>query len=618
LNLIFQFIAIFLLISFTLVKSFSQTFISGKLVDEKNTPVPFAHIKIINSQKGTISNQNGMFKIVIPELSSNKVFIAISAIGFETLNIALLKNKHHTVTLKESVTLLQSVTVGPIDHAKVLIENARKAIPKNYPLVAERHTGFFRESMFREQDSNPVYVVEAVIEAIKENYQKSHSTGHVKLIESRKYESSQLDSVSIRIYAGAHHIHRFDMVAQRTEFLRNINAFNYEILDTVKYDGKDVFKVHFERKNKLSGNVFIMDSSFAIVKAEFDYSDITTFMPNIVGRSREYLGYTVAYKQSDDGLWRFNSSFYNTAFKLKGQLLKLTSLYTTTDVAPNKTAIEYLDRLQFGDILLENPKKYDPDFWGNYTVILPDEKIENIFEKVSNPSSKKKLLKIVSKLKLGYAISWSAINIQPYAATYSNPSISIDSNKNCSGSSLWGLSYFFLFEFKPHTYLGITTESSFTKTGLNSQNIAFSKDFNLNPKGRPIVVSSGLRIGYRQLNHFLGSYETASTYKVLGKTFDSNKTDIFLTQQNFHLQPNLIFSIEKSNRLSFFTSINYSIPFNNSIGLTFKERSGFFLFRKEQFLKNGHEGLSIQHNRHHIVNMNLSIEMGILLRFPVR
>jgi len=67
-------------------------------------------------------------------------------------------------------------------------------------------------------------------------------------MESRKYVSKQLDTFPYGIYGSAHHMHRFDIIARRSEFLSNPHKFNYEIKDTLRFLGKNVFKVFFKVK----------------------------------------------------------------------------------------------------------------------------------------------------------------------------------------------------------------------------------------------------------------------------------------------------------------------------------------------------------------------------------
>ena len=122
----------------------AQSIISGKIIDSNNEPIPFAHIRLENTNIGTISNDIGVFKLVVHIENKDKLLI-ISSLGYKTEKITL-DDEYQTITLTEDVTQLNEVVIVSKDYAKELVENAIKAIPNNYPIVNERHTGFFRET----------------------------------------------------------------------------------------------------------------------------------------------------------------------------------------------------------------------------------------------------------------------------------------------------------------------------------------------------------------------------------------------------------------------------------------------------------------------------------------
>ena len=263
------------------------------------------------------------------------------------------------------------------DYARELVEKAIKAIPNNYPTTSEQHTGFLRETTTRENKEKPIYIAEAVVEAIKEDYRKKNRSGDVRLVEFRKYEGDALDSLNFRIYAGSHHIHRFDIVTRKDAFLSKPDNYNYKIVDTLRQNGTDIFKVLVKEENSNSAHVYIQNETFAIVKADIKLN--SNF--GVLG-PREFFNYTVVYKQSEDKLWRFSNSYYTTAFRKGGKLLNLTSEYVTTDIIPSETKIPYIERLQFSEILLDETKAYDPNFWNNYTIISPNDLSEALFKSI--------------------------------------------------------------------------------------------------------------------------------------------------------------------------------------------------------------------------------------------
>lgn len=592
--------------------TFSQITISGKVIDEHGEPLPFVHFRVENTNVGTISNGYGLFKLMLRQ-GFEKNDILISFVGFQTRKVFLAEG-NHTIVLTPNVTALEEVTVITMDFGKELIRKAINAIPINYPKIEERHKGFFREVTRWEQKRKPVYIIETTIESIKKPYKIRRRSGDVKLIEFRKYDSQQLDSLNRRIYAGGHHIHRFDIVSRREAFLSNPNGFKYKIKDTLRQQGNDVYKIYFQNKNKLSGHVYVMDSSYAIIKADFNNH---SFSKSSI-KGRQYLNYTVTYEQGEDKVWRFKRSNYETAFKKRGRLFKLSSDYVTTEVEPNKEEITYSDRLQFGDILLDESKRYESNFWGNYNIILPNEESEDLFKSIdySKTNDAKKtsneFLKILRRLKQELSFTWTSIDVAPNTVVFGNPALEIRQNLASSEENVWSLRYSLLYEFKPNFFLGYSSESNISKSGIISHDLSITRHIDLNPNGRPVFVIPGMKFGYQELKYLIGNFNATRDFNVNGKSFNSGGTDVFLSQRNFRFQPNLAFSIEKSNRLSFMLSIGYNFPLNERTGLSFHEKEGFFLFRKKAFIENRDESLSIEQSNGSLKN-NINISTGITL-----
>ncbi|MEP5430048.1 MAG: carboxypeptidase-like regulatory domain-containing protein [Flavobacteriaceae bacterium] len=590
----------------------AQITISGKVIDEHGDPLPFVHLRVENTNLGTISNENGLFRLVLRK-DIEKNDIVISSVGYKTKKI-YLKEGNHTIILTSNVTELEEVTVITMDFGKELIRKAINAIPQNYPKIEERHKGFFREIIHWGQEEKPAYIIETTLESIKKPYKIRRRSGDVKLNEFRKYESQQLDSLYRRIYAGAHHIHRFDIVSRREAFLGNPSGFKYKIKDTLRQRGNDVYKIYFQNKNKLSGHVYVMDSSYAIIKAELNnYSYSKSSL-----KGRQYLNYTVTYEQDENQVWRFKRSNYETAFKQRGKLFKLSSNYVTTEVEPNKIGITYSDRLQFGDILLYEPKKYEPNFWDSYNIILPDEKSENLFRSIdyskTNNAKKtlNKFLRILLRLRQEAWFTWTSIDIASNMVVFENPALEIQQGLSTTEENVYGLTYSLLYEFKPNFFLGYSNESSISKSGITSHDLSISRSINLNPNGRPIFVIPRVNFGYQELKYSIGNFKNTGDFKINGISFKNGETDVFLSQRNIRLQPNLVFDIEKSNRLSFMVSFGYNFPLKERIGLLFHEKDGFFLFRKKTFIKNGDESLSIERSNGSLKN-NISISAGIAI-----
>lgn len=603
---------------FSFHTSYSQTTIYGIIVDENNAPIPFAHLHIENTNLGTVSNENGQFRLKCDHEIEKRPVI-ISAIGYQTRRVPL-KEGNQTITLVSEITQLKGVTLVPIDYGRELIHKAIKAIPSNYPKVEERHTGFLRETTRWKENKTPLYIAEAVIESVKKPYSKKHLSGDVKLDEFRKYESGQLDSLYVRIYGGSHDIHSFDVVARRAAFLGRPKSYKYKIEDTLRQKNKDIYKIYFKNKGGISGNVYVMDASFAIIKVEIRDTSFTSLL-NIGPYRRKYTDLTINYEEGEDQLWRYKHSHYETAFDRIENVLELKSDYVTTKVKPNTLNIPYIERFQYQDILLDAPKPYNPDFWNNYNIILPDQKTEGLFKsmnylkKKNNKKSKNKLFDFLLRIEHDISVMGTWINMKSNTTTFNTPGLVLKENLTPSKQFVLGLSYSLIYEVRSNLFLGYTSESKISKTGMTSHDLGISKKFNVNPNGRPIFISPNINFGYQKLDLLIGSYSHTADLIINGKSFNGNEVDIFLSQKNLRLQPNISFSLEKSRRIQFKISIGHNFQFNGMKGLFLSEKDGFFAFRKKTFLRSGKENLSINHGDGDLLQNNLNIKAGFVLGF---
>lgn len=615
----FKVISLSLFLLFSFQCALAQTAVTGKIIDVNDDPVAFATIRLGTTNVGTVSNASGKFQLVLNNPSDDSRLV-ISSIGYQTATIKITEG-FQTIVLQEDINQLNQIVIiadNSRDYAKELIEKAIKAIPQNYPNRSERHTGFLRESTTWDQnDQEPIYIAEAVVKSIKEDYRKRNRSGDVELIEFRKYKSTEVDSLHTRIYAGSHHIHRFDMVARREAFLSKPDNYNYTITDTLRQDGKDIYEVLVEKKNENSARVYIQDETFAIVKADITLS--SNF--GKVGAYREFFNFTVTYKQSEDRLWRFSNSYYTTAFRKKGRLLNLISEYVTTDIDTQETKIPYVDRLQFSEILLDKNKAYNPNFWDNYTIISPDETSEALFASIDyskldeNGDETDDIPIFVKKMSFEYGLSWTAIDIAASDVSYTHPDVNILQSNGATTKGSASVVFSLFYELKPHFLIGYTNEGKLSRTGSISNDIILASNFNLNPNGRPIRVSPRLHFGYQRIDQFLERFEQDNDININGEQINGEKVDAFLYERGFRLKPNVVFSVEQSKRLSFSLSVGYNISFDSENGVLFLEKKSSSFFPKRVFVENGDDNLNISSNQERVLQNTFSLNAGIAFRF---
>ena len=574
----------------------------GQVVDENDDPIPYAHIQLKGTTLGTITNGEGLFTLYIPSEYSTLNTIQISSIGYKPREITISK-EFEKIYLREDIVELREVSITPRDYARELIEQAINQIPKNYASSQYQLKGFLREKAFWKSSGRqmPLYIAESVIESFKASYTKEHDKGKVRMIEGRKFTNEGIDTLRMRFYGGPHHPHRFDVVAARKEFLKKPANFQFEIIDTTRYSDLNLYEIRFNHKRgSPSGEVFVLDSTFAIVKANFEYDyDFSFPILDLLDKDRIFLAYNTKYYLGNNEKWILEQTQYHTQFRQQGDTIILESEYATTSYTQTEAGIPYPDRIQYRDIFLDNTGEYDSTFWNNYNIILPDSTTEKLFKKqVDNPVKegvkRRKFFDILSRMRTSLTLDYSPLTQKAHSISFSNSEFNINESNEKSNNNALSLSSTIQYEWKPSLFLGLNTSIPLTNPSNSFIDLQLIKEINLNSNGRPIFLSPGLTFGYQQLSKKIGSFESESSFSVDGKKFDSGSTDIFLQQKGFRILPTLTFGIEKSHQLQYFISAGYNIPIKQKAGLYFDETDQFFLRQKNAFLKNGEEGLTIQ------------------------
>ena len=92
----------------------AQIFISGILLEQNNSGIPFATVGIHSKNIGTITERDGSFSFEVPNSMQNEM-VTFSAVGFMKKDIPVkdfLSKLQKTIVLEESITELSEVVVS--------------------------------------------------------------------------------------------------------------------------------------------------------------------------------------------------------------------------------------------------------------------------------------------------------------------------------------------------------------------------------------------------------------------------------------------------------------------------------------------------------------------------
>lgn len=379
---------------------------SGKVIDKKTgEPVVFASVFISETRTGTVTNSDGDFIIKVPVQSVAKQ-IGITHIGYMTLFIDLssLKSLGNVIELTSAPYEIEEVTIRKLD-PEVLIRTAIRNIPENFSNNPVMMTSFYRETV--RQNRSYVAVAEAVLDAYKSSYSNQGESDRIKVFKGRKSQDvKKMDTVLFKFQGGPYTSFLLDVAKNPGDLLSEdaLKFYDYKMGGTVNVNNTQAYAIEFDQRETVDfplykGKLYLDVSNLAIVGMTFEIS------PRMIERVSDYLirkkpagmsvdvesgNYLVNYRKID-GLWYLNYVRTELVFRVKWKKELFRSTYTTmselavTDIiSENIEKFKFRETAKYTDIFVEQVSDFeDPDFWGDYNIIKPDESIEAAIERLS-------------------------------------------------------------------------------------------------------------------------------------------------------------------------------------------------------------------------------------------
>lgn len=370
------------------------------VVKDRHTgdPVVFATVSAEGSSVGTITNQNGAFRLILSDslASSNIVF---SSMGYEQRKVSgtLLAENNITIELMQSIIPLQEIIIRVLDPKNILLDAIRKR-ETNYNTRPFNIVAFYREGV---EFKNSLSISEAVIKFYKSGLSATFLSDQAKLLKMRKIGNiSVKDTLVAKLRSTISAIITLDVMKYPTDFLQfeGMYFYNYTHTDITEIGGRRVYVFSFVQKEEVldalfTGELYIDAENHALVKAVFEVNPnhIKKFTDNlIVRRSKTHeviplkARYEVSYKFYD-GYYVVNHIRGDLNFKVrkKGKLFS-SMLHLWFEMANCKTETENVERfisderLSTRDVFSDIEYTYDPDFWEHFNIILPEEQIQEL------------------------------------------------------------------------------------------------------------------------------------------------------------------------------------------------------------------------------------------------
>ena len=376
--------------------------LSGVIYDQiTDEPLPYSTIGINGTTIGTISNQDGEFKLILLD-SLRHASMKLTHVGYQSqeIEISLLDGHHVRFALEPHIIPLQEIVVRAIDPLQEieLMLDKRKL---NYPKSSTYLTTFYREGVDHKKKN--VDITEAILKVYKTGYQSDNTNfDQVKLVKMRRIKSMlEKDTIFTKMKSGIHSALLLDVMKNLPDFLNRdeLDKYDYTHTDISVVDGKRINVISFEQKEYITeplytGQLFIDSENQALVEARFEvnpkYVEHATNMyiekkNRDINLTLQRVYYTVSYKLSNDSVYYINHIRGDLDFKVKRKRRLFSSpLHLWFEMVNCKVdtsdvnGFSRKERISTRNIFSDTKYKYDKNFWGYFNVILPEDKLKEL------------------------------------------------------------------------------------------------------------------------------------------------------------------------------------------------------------------------------------------------
>lgn len=391
-------------------KNDQQTLLTfrGKVVDaETGNPLVFASVAVKETNVATITNIDGEFLIKITETQKSKN-LEVTYLGFKNKVIPLTDLREdgfkNVISMTSAPIPIREIIVKPID-PEAIVRNAIGRIGRNFVNEPNLMTAFYRETI--RKNRTYVSIGEAVVEIFKAPYASDLRFDGARIYKGRKgSDVERMDTVLFKLQGGPVTVLQLD-IAKNTQDILTIDAmkyYDYSLATVIEIDNKPHYVISFRQKPSVDmplfmGNLYIETETYALTEAEFGFNLEDKDAVSSIFIKKKPLGmevtpeiatYRVQYREQD-GKWYFAYSRAEVKFKVNWKKKLFNTYYTTmSEMAitdrTNEEVIKFAgkEKLRYSDVFSEQVEAFtDPEFWGDYNVIEPDQSIESAIRRLS-------------------------------------------------------------------------------------------------------------------------------------------------------------------------------------------------------------------------------------------
>jgi hypothetical protein len=384
--------------------------VKGKVFDEvSRKPLQYVSVAIEGTSEGTITNGEGYFILKLPR-SHEQCNVRISHIGYKPYSfpIMLVRDQKIDLYLKSDIVSLQEIVIRRVDPVEI-VANAIKNRKKNYSSTPYCLTTFYREGVLK--DGNYLNYAEAIFKVYKPALDQFLGVEQVSEVKSRKIvNTDQSDTLFMKLKGGISTCLSLDIAKSIPDFLElsEIARYRYTLSDMVSYESHNAYAINFVQKADVddplfTGTMYIDADSLAILGAEFEIN------PAYISKAADYLitknskkhivkperfTYSVTYRKVGE-YYYINHAKCDMQLKVrkKGRLFSNTysaflEMATCNIDTKNVSRFDKQKTIRPHVVFLDLPYTYDPDFWGDFNYIVPEERLNEALKRINTKIEK--------------------------------------------------------------------------------------------------------------------------------------------------------------------------------------------------------------------------------------
>lgn len=375
--------------------------VSGVVKDSRNKHrLVFASVSVPGTSIGIITNTDGEFTLKIPKSAGNT--LEISHLGYHNKQFALdALPRDGVFYLSAASVMVEGVVVRP-DNPRNIVKQAISHIYLNYSQIPMMLTGFYRETVKQRRDY--MTIAEGITSIYKASY-VGLQADRVRILKGRKGENvRRADTLAVKMQGGPRVALYVDVVKTPDLILSptEMECYSYELVDMVSIDKQLNYVIEFrpvvEREYPLyQGKMYISvdDLAFSMLQYSLDMRDLAKATSAFVRRKPRGLifepkstNYLVTYKKID-GRYQLNYLRIEVKFRADWRRRIFKSNYTimsemaiTQRDSVNVEKFANKDTFRPNAVFSEKVNEYfDPDYWGNYNTIEPNESIQTAIKR---------------------------------------------------------------------------------------------------------------------------------------------------------------------------------------------------------------------------------------------